>query len=282
MVALLGFISSPASGVQIQRVRCARNQMPLLTIPPLSLAFLTGMLELLPRAFIAVGLTAAFALAAWGVRAVTVSGALAGTLVTFVLCLAAGPPALLAVMTVFAMTFLTTRLGYVQKQRIGVAERHDGRRASQIFANLGAAALCAAPILVWPEARRGLLLAMCAALAEAAADTVSSEIGEGFAGAPWLITSMRRVPAGTDGGISVLGSISGIAAACVLCGVCNWMGLISAHWFRLIVGSATAGMFLDSLLGATLERKGLIDNDAVNFAGTSFAAILAASLWLAK
>jgi uncharacterized protein (TIGR00297 family) len=260
----------------------ALNLMPLLAIPLLTLAYPAGMPELLPRAFIAIGLTAAFALAAWGVRAVTLSGALAGTVVTFVLCLAAGPPALLAVMTVFAMTFLTTRLGYVQKQKIGVAERHDGRRASQVLANLGAAALCAAPILVWPEARRGLLIAMCAALAEAAADTVSSEIGQAFAGAPRLITTLTRVPAGTDGGISVLGSISGIAAAFILTIVCCWTGLVSLHWFRLIVICATAGMFLDSLFGATLEREGLIDNDAVNFAGTSFAAILAASVWLSR
>jgi uncharacterized protein (TIGR00297 family) len=236
--------------------------------------------EMSQRALIAAGLTIAFALAAWGVRAVTFSGAVAGTAVTFLLCMAVGPSALLLVVTVFALTFLSTRLGYVHKQQMGVAERHDGRRASQILANLGAAAMCAAPILFWPQSKRGLLIAACAALAEASADTVSSEIGQAFASEPWLVTTLRRVPAGTDGGISPLGSIAGIAAACILAGVCNYAGLITSRWFMTVVGSATAGMFVDSLLGATLERRGLIGNDEVNFAGTSFAAAMAASLWL--
>lgn len=254
--------------------------MTLPANPAMLLTSVSSMPEMLPRAFVAGGLTVAFALAAWGVRAVTFSGAVAGTLVTFVLCLAAGPSALLAVMTVFALTFLSTRLGYTQKERLGLAERQEGRRASQVLANLGAAAMCAAPILLWPEARRGLLIASCAALAEAAADTVSSEIGQAFAASPRLLTTMRRVPAGTDGGVSVLGSTVGVAAACILCAMCCWTGLVHSHWFLLIVGSATAGMLLDSLLGATLERRGMIDNDAVNFSGTSFAAALAASLWL--
>lgn len=252
----------------------------LLLNSALLLAIPTGNPEMFQRALISAGLTVAFALAAWGARAVTLSGAVAGTAVTFLLCLAAGPSALLAVVTVFALTFLTTRLGYVQKEKIGVAERHDGRRASQVFANLGAATMCVAPILVWPGAHRGLLIAACAALAEAAADTVSSEIGQAFAREPRLVTTLRRVPAGTDGGVSLLGSLSGIAAACIVAGVCKSGGLITAHWFTLVVACATLGMFVDSLMGATLERAGLIGNDAVNFAGTSFAAILAATLWL--
>jgi uncharacterized membrane protein len=73
-----------------------------------------------------------------------------------------------------------------------------------------------------------------------------------------------------------------MAAACILSGVCTWAGLIGTHSFWIVAGSAISGMFLDSLLGATLERKGLIGNDSVNFAGTSFAAGLASMFWLLR
>jgi uncharacterized membrane protein len=40
--------------------------------------------------------------------------------------------------------------------------------------------------------------------------------------------------------------------------------------------AAAAGLFFDSLLGATVERKGWLGNDLVNFTSTAFAALLAA------
>ncbi len=227
----------------------------------------------------ALALTTAFALAAWGMRAVSASGALAGLFVTFVISISAGLGAFLAVFTVFLLTFIATRLGISRKMQTGVAEHPHGRRASQIFANLGAATMCAAPLIIWPS-QRGLLLGVVAALAEAAADTVSSEVGQAFARRPVLITNFQLVPPGTDGGVSGLGTLAGFAGAVIVIMVCLWSNLIYGHWFGLIVLSAMVGMLLDSFLGATLERSGKIGNDTVNFVSSSISAFLALGIWL--
>jgi uncharacterized protein (TIGR00297 family) len=234
---------------------------------------------IVPRVVPLLSLTLAFALTAWGMRAVTFSGAFAGLVITGFIVLAAGLPAFLTIFTVFVLTFVATRLGYGKKQRLGAAEHHEGRRASQVYANLGAAAMCAAPMLYLPGVR-GLLIGMTAALAEAAADTVSSELGQAFNDRPLLITSLEPVPPGTDGGISLVGTLAGFIAACIVTAVAIFAGLIYAHWFWLVVGGAMLGMFFDSLLGATLESPEGLGNDSVNFISSIFAAFFTLLAWL--
>ena len=68
------------------------------------------------------------------------------------------------------------------------------------------------------------MAAMVAAMAEATADTVSAELGQVLGGTPWMITSLRRVPAGTDGAVSLLGTLAGAVAAAVLVGVLAAIG----------------------------------------------------------
>jgi uncharacterized protein (TIGR00297 family) len=232
-----------------------------------------------PRTLPVLSLTFAFALTAWGMRAVTFSGAVAGLLVTTLICLAAGFQAFLAVFTVFLLTYIATRLGYGKKQRLGAAEHHEGRRASQVFANLGAAAMCVAPMLFFPNVR-GLLIGMTAALAEAAADTVSSELGQAFNDRPLLLTTLEPVQPGTNGGISLIGSISGFLAACIVTAVAISSGLMYPHWFWLVVVGATLGMFVDSLLGATVEAPNALGNDSVNFLSSTFSAFIVLLAWL--
>ena len=150
-------------------------------------------------------LTVAFTLLARVVRGVTNSGAVAGAFSCFVLYVGGGPGAFAALITVFALAWITTRLGYARKQKLGTAERREGRKASQVLANLGVATACAAASIISHD-RTIFLLAMAAALSEAAADTVSSEVGQAFGEKARLITTWRSVPAGTDGGVSLIGT----------------------------------------------------------------------------
>jgi uncharacterized protein (TIGR00297 family) len=174
-------------------------------------------------------------------------------------------PALIAL---FVMTFAATKYGRLRKEVKGLAEARRGRRASQIVANLGVAALCAAV---------GQYGGCIAALAEAAADTVSSELGQAVGGPAWLITSLRRVPAGTDGGVSVAGTIAGVTAAGLVVSIGSLHhALWPENW--TVFAAACAGLVFDSLLGATVERRGWLGNDLVNFASTLFAAIVAVAL----
>ncbi len=218
------------------------------------------------------------------VRGVTTSGALAGAIVCFALLLAAGPAGFAALLMVFLLTWISTRFGYSRKQSLGVAEQRTGRSAAQVAANLGVAAICASLyVLAWRNSR--LLIALVAALAEAAADTVSSEIGQAVGGTPRLITTWKPVAEGTDGAITLAGTMAGvIAALAVSLTALSPIGFraVGGGWHTAAICAAAAviGMIADSLLGATAERRGAIGNNAVNFTSTAIAALMATMLAL--
>jgi uncharacterized protein (TIGR00297 family) len=216
-----------------------------------------------------------FAVIARTLGAVTDGGALVGVVVAFVLMLAAGLAGFLPLLTVFVITVLTTRWGYARKQQLGVAERGPGRTASQVLANLGAATLCALPAVWFPRFTGMLMIGAMAALAEAAADTASSEIGEASARAAYMITDFREAPIGANGAISVAGTLAGCIAACLVAWVSAFFEVVSWNWTPLIALAGVAGMVLDSVLGATWERSGKMGNDGVNFVSTVFAADVA-------
>lgn len=223
--------------------------------------------------------TIAFAVLARIVRGVTLGGAVAGAVVTFLLWIS-WPPTFAVLLLVFVLTWAATRAGYYRKLRLGTAERPSGRSASQVLANLAVPAMAA---VVVTYLQKPLLMFACAgALAEAATDTVSSEMGQALGSEPVLITTFRPVPVGTDGAVSGPGSLAGIAAALMVAGVAVLVRVVPGHGFAIVATAAIAGMLFDSLLGATLERARFIDNDQVNFASTLFAAavsVLLASLW---
>ena len=204
--------------------------------------------------------------------AVTDGGAIVGVLIAFVLMMAAGFAGFVPLLILFLLTVISTRWGYGRKQRLGVAERRRGRRASQVMANLGTAAACALPLVWFPELRGVLLAGSVAALAEAAADTVSSELGQATARGAYMITDFRDVPIGTNGAISVEGTISGCVAASIIAWVSAATGVIDWRWTFVVAFAGIGGMFLDSILGATWENAGKVANDTVNFVSTVFAA----------
>jgi uncharacterized protein (TIGR00297 family) len=219
-------------------------------------------------------LTLAFAMLARRMRGVTNSGALVGAISCFVLYLGGGPAAFVALVSLFMMAWVTTRLGYPRKQKLGTAERREGRKGSQVLANLGVATACAALSILDPH-RPLFLLAMAAALSEAAADTVSSELGQAYGENARLITTWNSVPPGTDGAVSLIGTVAGVIAAGVVSSVCVLGGLLPLRWLPISAGAGMLGMLADSFLGAWLERRRLANNDSVNFLGTLTAALAA-------
>ena len=220
----------------------------------------------------AAGVSTVFALLVWGLKAATgPASALGG-----VLCLCflmqritgdgwtmTGLPELIAL---FVITFAATRFGRGKKEAFGPAEARRGRRAAQIAANLGVAAIFA----VWLDPIA--FAASLAALAEATADTVSSEMGQVLGGRPFLVTTLERVEAGTDGGISLAGTLCGVLAAGVIAVFPVFLHAVSGLEGLVIFVAGCAGLIFDSVLGATLEQRGWIGNDVVNTASTLFAA----------
>jgi uncharacterized protein (TIGR00297 family) len=253
-----------------------------------------------PVAVWTVGLSLLLGLAVFQLRAATPGAAIAGTAITTCLMFSTAVftpgeafpyspwhTALAPVLAVFVLTFIATWLGRERKKRLGTAESRQGRTAAQVAANLGIAALVSEEVAQswlsgsgwFSHTAPALFLAVgLAALAEAAADTVSSEVGQVLGGWPRMITTLRTVEPGTDGGISLAGTLAGVAAAGIVA-VAGTLALGgSSAMFWISCAGGVFGLFFDSLLGATLERRGWLNNDAVNFLSTASAAVFALSL----
>jgi uncharacterized protein (TIGR00297 family) len=229
-----------------------------------------------PPLLSALVITLVFALAGYWLRGVTRSGALTGFALAFALYACAGPRAFAALVALFLVTLLATRLGRQRKLMLGTAERPNGRGASQVLANVGVCSLFA--IGYGYFGKSSLLLPCAAALAEAAADTISSECGQAFSAPARLLSTWAPVVPGTNGAISSAGTGCGALAALGMGLVAVWTGLVPASEGWIVALAALAGMFFDSLLGALWERPGGLNNDAVNLLGTLFAAIFALCL----
>jgi len=248
----------------------------------------------------AVGLSALLGLVTWKLRAATPAAASTGALITASLMLSTFEfpyeplhTALTPTLAVAVLAFAATRAGRQKKERLGTAEARRGRSASQVAANLGMAALVASdPVRLWlidspwlpTAAHTGHLLdaLALAALAEAAADTVSSEIGQVLGGRPRMITTLREVEPGRNGAVSAAGTMAGAMAAAAVAGLGCWALLSDWRLFVLSSAGAVFGFLFDSVLGATLEEGGLLNNDAVNFlatAGASGFALVLMAVW---
>jgi len=238
----------------------------------------------------AIGLSAILGFATYNLRAATAGAALTGAAINASLMYATSAyryefwrTAVIPVLAVFLLAFAATRVGRARKERIGTAERRVGRSAAQVAANLGLAALLTNRLLEgwagahgWPTRAGGALFGLAlAALAEAAADTVSSELGQVMGGQPRMITTLRSVEPGRDGAISVAGTAAGVVAALVVAGLGAWAVAGGARMFWVAAAGGVAGLIFDSLLGATLEQAGMLNNDAVNFLSTACAAMVA-------
>jgi uncharacterized protein (TIGR00297 family) len=233
----------------------------------------------------ALGIGLGLALVVWLARAATPPAALTGAVITAVLSLAplssSGGPvhsALPPLLALFLLTFSATKFGRRKKEQLGVAEDKRGRNAAQVAANLGVAGLGAAAALSLPLPGPLYAVAVTAALAEATADTLASELGEVLGGPPLLVTTLRRVAPGTDGAVSLAGTLAGTGGAMVVVVIAVFALRLSPGSALCAGSAAIAGLFVDSLLGATAEPRGWLNNDAVNFLSTLAASAIAAGL----
>lgn len=207
-------------------------------------------------------------------KKLTVLAAFTGGILAYLIFTAAGYPGLAMMTTFFILGSAATSLYRHKKQAfVSKEEEKKGRNAMQVLANAGAAAIAGVVTLFYPKLTYLMLPAMAASFASATADTLSSELGMVYGKRFFNVISFKTDHCGMDGAISLEGTLIGVAGSCIIAGIyaIGWGWNIS---FFFIVLAGTLGNLADSILGAVLERKGMIGNDAVNFLNTLTAAIV--------
>jgi uncharacterized protein (TIGR00297 family) len=226
----------------------------------------------------ALAVNSAAAAAGFLAGTVTWTGMAAGWIVGIVVWLGCGPAGWGLLFASFLSAAAASRVGLQRKMVLGIAEARGGRRGPwNTIANCGVAAVAAGLALARPDPSMPLLV-FVAALVAGASDTVASEVGKAYGRTTILITTLRRVPPGISGAVSVEGTAAGLAAAVALAGGAALGGLLPAAWVWIVVAGSAAGSLVESALGASLEGPGILNNDLLNVLNTAAAALAAVVL----
>ncbi|MDL2717533.1 MAG: DUF92 domain-containing protein [Acidobacteriota bacterium] len=214
-------------------------------------------------------------------RLVKPSGALAGALLGTVILAFGTAPLYLLLWVFFGVGTLATRFRKGRKEAMGKAEEGGGRRgAENVLANVSVAAFCALVAGLGPNGDV-FRLAAAAALATALMDTVGTEIGQSIASPTVLLPDFRRVPPGTDGAVSVAGTLAGFAAATLLAAAGVATLLLTVRGATAVVLAAGAGTVLESLLGRDGAPWRLSNGHVLNFLNTLAGAAAAPAFLMA-
>lgn len=171
-----------------------------------------------------------------------------------------------------------TRYGYAHKEKLGIAQSHGGVRG---YKNVYSNSLVPLAMAVCFGIYRSeiFVFAFIASVATAAGDTLASEIGETSRSKPRMITTLKETEPGVDGGVTPLGEAASLAGALVIGLLALATGMTGAFGIAVGVIGGFLGTNFDSLLGATLQRRGILSNNGVNLVATGFGALVGAFLW---
>jgi uncharacterized protein (TIGR00297 family) len=216
--------------------------------------------------------------AGWRARAVSLAGAVVGAVIGVLIFACSGWAGWCILLAAFLSAAVSSRLGWKRKLLLGIAEERGGRRGpGNAIANCGVAAVAALLAVLTPH-RQAALLVLVAALSAGASDTVASEIGKAWGRRTFLVTRFSEVKPGTSGAVSLEGTAAGLVSAFALAALALAVGLIHVGFIWFIVVGATVGSLVESVLGATLEAPGILNNDLLNFINTAVAGLVAVTL----
>lgn len=220
----------------------------------------------------------AFAYFAYRSKTADLSGIFSIALVGIILLVFSNPRWLLVMIAFFILGSLATKYKFEYKKRIGVEQGQSGARGyKNVFAN-GIAATAAAVLFgVFEEPVFVVMYVAC--VATAAADTLASEIGV-TGGVPYMITTLKQVPIGTNGGVTMVGEGVALFGGFVVSLVAFLLGMITLPMAAVCTLAAFIGTNIDSLVGATLENRGVLGNAGTNLLATIGGGLVAVALFV--
>jgi uncharacterized protein (TIGR00297 family) len=186
----------------------------------------------------------------------------------------------------FLVGSAVTKIGMAEKEAAGIAEKRSGARGPEnVWGSALVATLCALGTLVVPSEFHPLLaLGYVASFSTKLSDTSASEIGKAYGQHTFLITTLKPVPRGTEGAVSLEGTVAGVAGSAAIAIIAYLVGLISLVGIGICMVAAFIATNLESVIGATLQhRLTWLTNELVNVINTLIGAIAAVGLgWLLK
>jgi uncharacterized protein (TIGR00297 family) len=196
-------------------------------------------------------------------KALDLLGSIFMIIIALVIVFATGINWLFLIIIFLILGLIFTRYKHGYKKEIGV---YEGTRTAQNVISNG--------LVPFIMAAFGNYAGFIGSIATATADTLASEVG--VIETPRLITSLKKVPPGTDGGISSLGTAAGILGAGIIGFSAYILGIHSDLFvtLKIAIVAGTFGCFVDSILGAVLESRKYITNEHVNLIATLSGALL--------
>jgi uncharacterized protein (TIGR00297 family) len=219
-----------------------------------------------------------FAYFAFRSKTADLSGLFSSALVGIVLLVFAGPRWFLIMLVFFIMGSAATRYKFEYKKRIGVEQGQSGARGyKNVFAN-GIVATAAA-VLFGVFQQPVFIVMYVGSVATAAADTLASEIGV-TGGIPYMITTLKKVPIGTNGGVTLVGESVALFGGLVVSLAAFFLGVITLPMVLICTLAGFVGTNIDSVVGATLENRGFLGNAGTNLLATIGGGLFSIALFI--
>lgn len=212
-------------------------------------------------------------------RKLTFAAGIMAWLTGICIYLGGGLPGLLLLAVFFVLATLATGHRKSEKAILEQSDTHpEVRRSGQVLANGGVAAAMSVLAFLHPALAGSYVMMMAGSLAAATADTLSSELGVIYGKRHYNILTFRKEARGLDGVVSLEGTLIGIGGA----GIIAMLYAATIKWdssVLCVLLGGVLGNLADSVLGASLERRGLIGNNMVNFLNTLSGAFIALVLY---
>ncbi|MGK7892029.1 MAG: TIGR00297 family protein [Leptolyngbyaceae cyanobacterium] len=188
----------------------------------------------------------------------------------------------------FLVGSAVTRIGMAEKEAAGIAEKRSGARGPEnVWGSALTAALCA--LGIWLLSLAGneaatqwtslLALGYVASLSTKLSDTSASEVGKAYGQRTFLITTLKPVPRGTEGAVSLEGTVAGMVASVAIALLAWVVGLITPLGILICAIAAFIATNAESVIGATIQEKfQWLTNEVVNIINTMIGAIAAMAI----
>ncbi|MGC1306718.1 MAG: TIGR00297 family protein [Phormidesmis sp.] len=195
------------------------------------------------------------------------------------------------ILVYFFVGSAVTKVGMAEKEAYGIAEARGGVRGpGNVWGSALTGTVCALGIValeilspsslsLWQSL---LALGFVASLSTKLSDTTATEIGKAYGQRTFLITTLQPVERGTEGAVSLEGTVAGVVGSLALAAIAWAVGLISFGGIGICAVAAFVATTAESLIGATVEEKlAWLSHDLVNIINTTIGAVCAIALgWL--